>query len=238
MSATQSDEQHSISTAARINSEIYMINIYNNVLHYINYRGLNIISEQDDKKFWNSINASEYYNIVVFNPNNNEYSAIVITNRDGRYSDLNAATKTMTIRIWNMLNTKSGKGKAITSMIYICGVRPFAPHLVSDSGKSAAEVAKIQKFSEIEGINVKYISYNVFLYNMPTIKIIPKHSIVNEEEINNMMSFLNIKESELPKISIFDPPVVWLGAEVGDVIRIDRLSPVTGITPVYRKVIA
>ena len=48
--------------------------------------------------------------------------------------------------------------------------------------------------------------------------------------------FYNSKNS-YPKINVYDPAIIWLGARVGDVIKITRISEIAGISIAYRLVI-
>ena len=65
---------------------------------------------------------------------------------------------------------------------------------------------------------------------------IPPHRILTDEEEIELMETANIEKSGLQKILVNDPPVVWIGGEVGDIIRIDMPSEASGIAPHYRLV--
>ncbi len=64
----------------------------------------------------------------------------------------------------------------------------------------------------------------------------PKHSKLNEKEVNDLLAKLNISKSQLPKIIIVDPALPQ-GCSVGDLIKIDRTDPETGESFVYYRVV-
>lgn len=69
-------------------------------------------------------------------------------------------------------------------------------------------------------------------------KMVPKHEILNEDEVKKILSEYTIEKEQLPKIRISDPTAIAIKAKVGDVIRITRQSPTAGKSFFYRYVIA
>ncbi|MFH0929251.1 MAG: DNA-directed RNA polymerase subunit H [Candidatus Aenigmatarchaeota archaeon] len=67
--------------------------------------------------------------------------------------------------------------------------------------------------------------------------LVPKHTILNDEEKKELFDKMKIKSRNLPKISNTDPVVKELGAKEGDVLMIDRKSPVSKSTTYYRVVV-
>lgn len=67
--------------------------------------------------------------------------------------------------------------------------------------------------------------------------LVPKHRKLTKEEILSILEKYEISNvSKLPKIKIKDPAILQLGANLLDVIEIERKSFV-GITKYYRVVI-
>jgi len=60
---------------------------------------------------------------------------------------------------------------------------------------------------------------------------------MKEEEVKKLLERYGITKKQLPKILTTDPVVKALGAKVGDVIEIERKSPVAGVTKYYRVVV-
>jgi DNA-directed RNA polymerase subunit H len=68
--------------------------------------------------------------------------------------------------------------------------------------------------------------------------MVPKHEILNEDEIKELLSGYIIEKEQLPKIRVSDPAAVAAKSKIGDVIRITRESKTAGKTFFYRMVIA
>ncbi|MCZ7405366.1 MAG: DNA-directed RNA polymerase subunit H [Candidatus Methanoperedens sp.] len=69
-------------------------------------------------------------------------------------------------------------------------------------------------------------------------KMVPNHEILNEEDLNKVLSEYKVDKEQLPKIRISDPSTVSVKAKVGDVVRITRDSQTAGKSYFYRLVIA
>ena len=68
-------------------------------------------------------------------------------------------------------------------------------------------------------------------------KLVPKHEILLEEDVKELLSELNITVDQLPKILSRDPIVRVINAKTGDVLKIIRNSPTAGKTAYYRIVV-
>ena len=73
--------------------------------------------------------------------------------------------------------------------------------------------------------------------NISKHKLVPKHTILKEEEKRTLLEKHKINLNQLPRILTSDPMIVQLGANVGDVIKIERKSSTSGETTYYRVVI-
>ncbi len=69
-------------------------------------------------------------------------------------------------------------------------------------------------------------------------KMVPKHEILDENELKKTLSEYNIEKEQMPKIRVTDPSAVFIKAKVGDVVRITRDSHSAGKAIFYRLVIA
>lgn len=67
--------------------------------------------------------------------------------------------------------------------------------------------------------------------------MVPDHQIMSEDEVQQLFSLYTISSEQLPKIYHDDPAVKAIGAKVGDVIRIVRMSHTAGRAESYRLVI-
>lgn len=68
-------------------------------------------------------------------------------------------------------------------------------------------------------------------------KLVPKHTILTEGEATAVLKSFDINANSLPKILSKDPAVKQLGAKVGDIIKIERVSETAGVSVAYRKVV-
>jgi len=66
--------------------------------------------------------------------------------------------------------------------------------------------------------------------------LIPKHSIVKEEEVPALLEKLNAPRDKLPVILKSDPAIKKLKPKKGDIIRIERNSDTAGRAVYYRVV--
>jgi len=87
--------------------------------------------------------------------------------------------------------------------------------------------------------HVETHQYFVFYTNVmdPNNALIPHHSIVPREEEAATLGPLYAEKKDLPCIPQCDPPVVWIGGEVGDIIQIVQASESAGEDISYRIVI-
>ena len=67
-------------------------------------------------------------------------------------------------------------------------------------------------------------------------ELVPEHTLVDESEVESVLSEYDLKRVELPKIKRTDPALPD-GAEVGEVIRIVRNSRTTDKAVSYRLVV-
>jgi DNA-directed RNA polymerase subunit H len=66
--------------------------------------------------------------------------------------------------------------------------------------------------------------------------LVPEHSLIDEEDLDEVLAEYNIKRTDLPKIKRTDPALPN-EADVGDVIEIVRESRTADRAVIYRLVI-
>ena len=69
-------------------------------------------------------------------------------------------------------------------------------------------------------------------------KMIPRHELIEEDELIKVLTEYNIDKEQMPKIRESDPTAKAIQAKVGDVVRITRQSQTAGKAIFYRLVIA
>lgn len=65
---------------------------------------------------------------------------------------------------------------------------------------------------------------------------VPKHVLLNEKEVQELLTRYNISSQQMPTISAKDPALDELNARVGDIIKIIRNSQTQGKSFFYRVV--
>ena len=74
-------------------------------------------------------------------------------------------------------------------------------------------------------------------FNVMENYLVPRHSIMPEEEVDALLEKYGIVRAQLPKILMADPCAKALGAKPVDVVIIERESPTAGLSVYYRLVV-
>jgi DNA-directed RNA polymerase subunit H len=74
-------------------------------------------------------------------------------------------------------------------------------------------------------------------FNILNHRIVPNHTVLSEERKQEILEQFGVSPGQLPKILLSDPAVKHIGAKVGDIVEIERISPTAGICHAYRYVI-
>ncbi len=67
--------------------------------------------------------------------------------------------------------------------------------------------------------------------------MVPDHSVMNEDDVRELLSLYKITYEQLPKVYHDDPAVKTINAKVGDVVRITRSSHTAGRAESFRLVV-
>jgi len=67
--------------------------------------------------------------------------------------------------------------------------------------------------------------------------LVPKHTILSDEDTQKILISYSITKRQLPQISIKDPALEHLDCKEGDVLKIERKSETAGTSIFYRLVI-
>ena len=74
-------------------------------------------------------------------------------------------------------------------------------------------------------------------FNVMENYLVPRHSIMEEEQVAALLEKYGIVKTQLPKILMADPSAKSIGAKPGEVIMIERESPTAGLSIYYRLVV-
>ena len=75
-------------------------------------------------------------------------------------------------------------------------------------------------------------------FNVLDHELVPKHEVLSPSEAVEVLRKLGTTPDKLPWIRASDPAAQAVGAKPGDIIRITRKSPTSGVSIAYRFVIA
>jgi DNA-directed RNA polymerases I, II, and III subunit RPABC1 len=87
--------------------------------------------------------------------------------------------------------------------------------------------ASVIKSLRVNGVIIETFSEAELQFNVTKNEYVPKHIICSQETKNKVMKDYNITNKDLPTISINDPPIKYLGAKRGNLIKIVRKSDTT-----------
>lgn len=93
---------------------------------------------------------------------------------------------------------------------------------------SFSEEFRIQnKFVQVYGLENHLINISKHVF-------VPKHTILNDDEIKDVCDKYNIVKLNFHKILSQDPMAKFLGLRVGQVVKVNSSNPIVGYTPSYK----
>jgi DNA-directed RNA polymerase subunit H (RpoH/RPB5) len=96
-------------------------------------------------------------------------------------------------------------------------------------------VSVLSRIWEQEGIHIVIFSLDRLQFNILEHSYVPKHTILTEQETQEMMMRYNVSNTDmLPNISCYDPVAMAIGMRPGQVCRIERFSKTAVKTAYYR----
>lgn len=185
--------------------EVDLWQIYINLQVLLKYREWRVIPEKvDHETFAKIMKTNKHINIVGKNRYGQD-STIVLTNHTS-----NIANHTKDFD--SVISPLNGEIILVSNKVLTNNIREYA--------------AKLHK-------NISSYMFFNFAIVMPLAPMVPVHRILTDQnEINMILE--NISKINLPKININDAQIIWLGAKIGDIIEITRLSEATGYSMTYR----
>ena len=88
--------------------------------------------------------------------------------------------------------------------------------------------------NKIDGL-LSVFMFSDLHFNPTRHHLVDKHTKLTKDEIKDLMTLYNIKsKTQLPIILKSDPIARWLGIRPGDIVKIDRYNPNSGLTYYYR----
>jgi len=88
--------------------------------------------------------------------------------------------------------------------------------------------------NKIDGLLSVFL-YSDLHFNPTRHELVDKHTKLTKDEAKQLMAHYNIKsKTSLPIMLKTDPVAKWLGIKTGDVVKIDRFNPNSGLSYYYR----
>lgn len=220
------------------NQQLYAI--YQNIQRLYDYRQLvSLDSMMPQDQFIKTMQKDKYLLLSSINRNlvtndNDEVDEVKLKSMKDFISSYNEKSKVKDVVITNILLVYTGtdcESKRANMMKLINHIRfPFANVLIITPTKISSGVAKgLQMLShqyEHRGHTFKAFTYNLLSSVLPEHELVPRYTILSTEEVMKLKEWF-IDPEALPKVFENDPQMVWIGANVGDVIKFTYLSEIT-----------
>jgi len=144
-------------------------------------------------------------------------------------------TENNSIYIYFHLETRNFQKKDLTNLIsYINNEfqnEQIKLIIVTREKLNQAILREIERTDYIESFILNQLVINITKHIM-----MPKFEVISEEEIDKLLNEYSITKNQLPKILSSDPISRYFGVKSGDIFKITRSSPTTGLSVSYRLV--
>jgi DNA-directed RNA polymerase subunit H (RpoH/RPB5) len=235
-------------------------NIYNNLYTFFEYRELYPLDKKiDNDEFIKYIYNNEYFiiNTVsnIQNLSNEDKQEINDNILNMKYkNDKNfKITYIVLFHYTNEINSKTPEFKKIintlskTNMLYdmiIITRNPLATHVKNyiktinnkpfDIKNPTCNLTHTSICNCFK-LNIFTYVYDLFIIIIPKHILSNKHTILSKEEGKHILeNVLLCKKSNLPKIKIYDPQIIWSPGYIGDIVKILRNDDVSAQSLYYR----
>jgi DNA-directed RNA polymerase subunit H (RpoH/RPB5) len=185
---------------------------YQNIqLFATKYRNLTLIDEKflAYNEFKNNMQLNEYVSHEFHNPKNNKPLHIYFLINGSRHIKDTKNFKKLLDRFRN------------------------ETHLIMITKEELSIYCK-KALRNYRDIYIKNYLHRHFVIEMNRGPLCSQHTILTPEEIKRVCYSTMSHAHKFPAISMNDPQIIWIGAEINDVIRIDSYSQITGKVITYR----
>ena len=222
------------------NSNYTLTIIYNNLYTYFNYKKLIPLDEKiNDDDFIKHIYNNEYFTIPTITSNYNSDDIKEIRDNLDNINYKNEKNYKLTyILLFHYNSELYSKTQDLKKIINTFKKNPFKYEIMLITKNQISTHVK----NYIDSIKTKLIIIN-YTYKLFTI-IIPKHILSNkheilskEEEEKILNNVLFCKKSNLPKIKLSDPQIIWSSGKIGDIVCITRYDDISGLALYYRIIV-
>jgi len=213
--------------------------VYINLHEMIKYRNGTVKNPLSVTEFTQIMNLNDY--IEITGVVNNKKLVILLLTEESKYDKKQA----LVVLINNINNRKETldliiiykKPEKVTKRIAKIKEIEVDKGIISDKKRIAIEKSIIEFYKKNTNhkISIKSHEYSAFLFKVPDYTV-PHYLLKNSNEIKEFLNLQGGTERDFPIILHTDPMVIWLGAQSGDVVKIERYSESAGIAIYYRYV--
>lgn len=234
-----------------------LINIYNNIYNFIEKNKLQPLDTkiENNSDFYNIINQDKYITIktisnIITKEEKEELNKIlkIISSYNKNIFSIKDIEKKYNINLNNipkityillLHNEGEYESKSINFKNLINSIKyPYTTIITISKEVLSTHVHKQLVELSNEKRKIFNYSYDKFKFIVNNHVLCSPHTILNSEEEEYLLNkILKIKKCNLPKIKLNDPQVIWIGGEIGNIVRIDRDSEITGKSIYYRVII-
>ena len=198
-------------------------NIVNNFLPYRQLKGINIDISND--KIIGDLSDKGYFKIEAIDKNE-KLTTIIILNAQHKCSTEKSAFDDKIITPLE----KQFKLENFKEAIIL-----IENELYESKRNIISKVALTQE--SYPKIKLNIYKYSVFVINIPKHESVDEHIIISEKDLLDELHNYSCLES-IKHIKSFDPPIIWLGGNVGQYIKVIKKSLTAGLSIDYYKIVS
>lgn len=159
-------------------------------------------------------------NVSETNKNIPVSTYVIIISEDSKYSTSSAEFSTLLERLMDLAHKEKRKNNLD---IIIISEKPFKTNVTKKMEEFIKDGSDSNPY-----VDISQYPYYVFSSNILEHKLVPLHEILNKDEEKEILEHMGTSAVKLGKILKNDPPIIWIGAIPGDVIKITSDSPTSG----------
>jgi DNA-directed RNA polymerase subunit H (RpoH/RPB5) len=180
------------------------------------YRKYKIISPiLNHEDFIRQLNGQEYVRVLSKDSSSNTEIASLMLTKTSKYLQTSN---------FNILMVKEAKFDAKTKIILVISNSKVSIHIFSAMAK-------------INNMQIYNYLYTHFLAEIPKGPFVPIHEIMPLKEAKKLLAKTKIMPLQLPKIFEDDPQCIWIGARIGQILKLTSPSELAGMVIEYKLVI-
>jgi len=170
-----------------------------------------------------------------------DWVVILVLGADGRYSRHSPDLRKL---LEGIETEAAAKSKRLDELIVVADLGFFSRNalteLIRHSQRTSAAARLAARTTTIDptGVAAFYNAhpFGTFAVVVPEHKAVPQHIIMDNKESEKLLQAFWLTRTDLPTIYASDPPLIWLGAREGNIVKILRRSQTSGTSVYYRQV--